>query len=1287
MFRNFFYICRLTKSFDLVIDPVNFGDITITTTSASQTLAIRNSGTSSVTVTGIILSGGDAAMFALDKGDGTNGTCGAVPTLATGASCTVSATFSPTSTGAKSTTLRISSNAANSTSDTALSGTGTSLTIQSFDPNVSWWKAENNANDSIDANHGTLHGGVGYITGKVGQAFSFDGSAAQYISIPSSPSLNISGDHTVAFWVKPNALPTSGNAYPVVSKWTSGFEHKQVQINANGTVGYFLYGTTAVSGVTSTTTLQPGVWSHVVATYDGAAMKIYINGAQDASTPANNDVGDGAGTLYLGYNPDAAFAGGEAYFNGLLDEVGWYNRALSQEEVSALSDITPDSFSFTARTDVPQSTIFESNAITVTGVNATTDVSIIGGEYQISTDSGGTWGGWTSSAGSVGLNNRVKVRLTSSDSFATLTTATLTIGGVSGAFHVTTLPMDITPDPFSFTARTGVPQSTNIESNAITVTGINASAEISISGGEYAVSTNGGSTWGSWTSAAGSVSPNNQVKVLLESSTSLSTLTTANLTIGGITGEFNVTTVSINGLVAWWKAENNANDSVGGNNGTVNGATFATGKTGQAFSFNGTDNYVAQGASYKNAVSNTFTMEFWANPAATRAVTSPANSGASGISNQRYAIFPEQGGADVNIVGAGVSVGTNGVSVFEHTSENLYSPIVYDAVLSGWTHIAVVYTDKVATLYVNGALVATGVAPRAGLTQVFPSSRFGGTSYGYYQGALDEVRIFNRTLTSAEIEQLAAFNFNAQTGVARNTEVVSNSITVTGISDPVAISIANGEYQISTDGGGTWGGWTSSAGSIGLNNRVRVRLTSSASLATQTTATLTIGENNAFFSVTTLRFVDLGDGTVLDGVSRLRWLKDANCFSMHSLQNWDSAMSLANNLASPSCGLTDGSVAGDWRLPTIDELNSLPTLDDSTGTLNQTFNNMGFFSYWSSSSNVNDPAWAFKRDIVDGSVSSNYKTNTFWVWPVHAGQWVYSAISVTPASRNFGSVTKNTTSASQAFTISNNGAEGDLVVSSISLTGGDSGMFALNKGNGSGGACGDTPTLAPGASCTISATFTPTSYGARSTTLRIASNDTAALNKDIALSGTGAATLTVNISGSGGGTVTSDIDHQGIVCPDACQAPFAGGAVTLSQHPSAVSTFGGWSGACTADPCIVTMDVDKTVTATFTLAPVAKNITKTLSYSSLATALSEATSGDEIRMLDTQLAGPFTLDKAITLSGGWNATYQGLSGLPTTLNGDLTIQNGGSTAGSVDVKGKLVIQGGNLRANGLTVRP
>jgi amino acid permease len=50
---------------------------------------------------------------------------------------------------------------------------------------------------------------------------------------------------------------------------------------------------------------------------------------------------------------------------------------------------------------------------------------------------------------------------------------------------------------------------------------------------------------------------------------------------------------SPSGLVAWWKAENNANDSVGGYNGTLyGGTTFTSGKVGQAFSFDGVDDYI-----------------------------------------------------------------------------------------------------------------------------------------------------------------------------------------------------------------------------------------------------------------------------------------------------------------------------------------------------------------------------------------------------------------------------------------------------------------------------------------------------------------------------------------------------------------------------------------------------------------------------------------------------------------------------------------------------------------------
>ena len=64
------------------------------------------------------------------------------------------------------------------------------------------------------------------------------------------------------------------------------------------------------------------------------------------------------------------------------------------------------------------------------------------------------------------------------------------------------------------------------------------------------------------------------------------------------------------------------------------------------------------------------------------------------------------------------------------------------------------------------------------------------------------------------------------------------------------------------------------------------------------------------------RFVDMGDGTVLDRTSGLTWLKNANAFGA---MNWDDASAAAAALNDGEYGLTDGSIEGDWRLPTIEE--------------------------------------------------------------------------------------------------------------------------------------------------------------------------------------------------------------------------------------------------------------------------------------------------------------------------------------------------------------------------------
>src|SRR5205085_2147675 len=99
-----------------------------------------------------------------------------------------------------------------------------------------------------------------------------------------------------------------------------------------------------------------------------------------------------------------------------------------------------------------------------------------------------------------------------------------------------------------------------------------------------------------------------------------------------------------------------------------------------------------------------------------------------------------------SVSGAGVSIGTNGVSVFEQATGYLPALLVYDSPLFSWTHVAVVYSNRQPSLYLNGNLVKVG---RRSLKDSNPSTSLGeeGYGYGYYAGLLDEISIYNRSLS------------------------------------------------------------------------------------------------------------------------------------------------------------------------------------------------------------------------------------------------------------------------------------------------------------------------------------------------------------------------------------------------------------------------------------------------------------------------------------------------------------------------------------------------------------
>jgi hypothetical protein len=85
--------------------------------------------------------------------------------------------------------------------------------------------------------------------------------------------------------------------------------------------------------VTTETTPETNTWYHLSGTYDGSQLKIYLNGSLEGITQVAGAMGVSASDLNIGRDPSNAEG---SYWNGLIDEVEIFNRALSPSEIQAI---------------------------------------------------------------------------------------------------------------------------------------------------------------------------------------------------------------------------------------------------------------------------------------------------------------------------------------------------------------------------------------------------------------------------------------------------------------------------------------------------------------------------------------------------------------------------------------------------------------------------------------------------------------------------------------------------------------------------------------------------------------------------------------------------------------------------------------------------------------------------------------------------------------------------------------------------------------------------------------
>ena len=200
------------------------------------------------------------------------------------------------------------------------------------------------------------------------------------------------------------------------------------------------------------------------------------------------------------------------------------------------------------------------------------------------------------------------------------------------------------------------------------------------------------------------------------------------------------------GLAGWWRAEGDGSDSAGANNAVLKGnAAFASGKVGQGFSLNGTSAYLEVPSSSSLSPSGPFTIETWINYGR--------------ITSSLGGNFIVVKGLDCNcLVDWAMSVSTS-LKLRPHVNINggwHYFDCNTTLASNTWYHVAMVYDGANLIGYVNG--VADGQ------TQVGPGNinvsanplRIGvyspGQSYAYFAGLIDELSIYGRALSQAEIQ-------------------------------------------------------------------------------------------------------------------------------------------------------------------------------------------------------------------------------------------------------------------------------------------------------------------------------------------------------------------------------------------------------------------------------------------------------------------------------------------------------------------------------------------------------
>ncbi len=200
---------------------------------------------------------------------------------------------------------------------------------------VSWWRFEDDAKDEVGENDGTPQGSVNFVDGKYGKAGNFD-DVGDYISVADNANLQLGKSMTVVAWINPKV--NLADWARIVGKGSSTLRNYGLWRQADGDALWQIYSGGGTMGCMDDIGNGPlnvpiNTWANLIGSYDGTNIKIYRDGKLEKTCPYTQTPYTSTDPLTIGY------AGFHAYFNGQIDEVMIFNKALTPEQVKALYEM------------------------------------------------------------------------------------------------------------------------------------------------------------------------------------------------------------------------------------------------------------------------------------------------------------------------------------------------------------------------------------------------------------------------------------------------------------------------------------------------------------------------------------------------------------------------------------------------------------------------------------------------------------------------------------------------------------------------------------------------------------------------------------------------------------------------------------------------------------------------------------------------------------------------------------------------------------------------------------